>query len=257
MMMSSSQIHVSTVNDRHPRSGVPANAKAILCLVLIMAALSTGRLNPTMRDYFERQLNTAGRQRHSTAAGRTLRSRFFGAYRNDKHQPRLVFYEGKPWTQGDDKDGLFSSNFNRTPPSMYPIQLRRRRSTGAANTTTDEEDEIVDDDDDDVTRYYPVGDSRDDFPEMERRLWPQHEFDPHCKPSAKWQSTFYPVCNEIHAVADLRQGLVDDDLSLLSSKGFWRHAWRHQLGGVNASSTDPLATTVWKTFKYVHLGPAL
>jgi hypothetical protein len=157
------------------------------------------------------------------------------------HLPRVVFYEGKPWTRGDDKDGIFSSKYNRTPPSMYPIQLRRR-SARVANSAGDD-DEI-----EDVTRYYPDGDSGD-YPEMERRMWPQHEFDPHCKPSAKWQSTFHPVCNEIHAVADLRQGLVDEDLSLLSSKGFWRHAWRHQLGGVNASTTDPSATTVWKTFK--------
>lgn len=86
---------------------------------------------------------------------------------------------------------------------------------------------------------------------MERRRWPQHEFDQNCVPSAEWQSNFYPVCNEIHATTNLREALISGDLSLLSNKGFWRHAWRYdQVVETNATNATASAeTTVWKTFK--------
>jgi hypothetical protein len=58
---------------------------------------------------------------------------------------------------------------------------------------------------------------------------------------ADWQTTFYPVCNELHAT-DMPDSLVDTDLNLLSRKGFWRHAWQMDEGNQNT-------TTVWKTFK--------
>lgn len=91
----------------------------------------------------------------------------------------------------------------------------------------------------DITRFYANGDSAD-F-NMERRLWPKHEFDPHCVPMDDWQNTFHPVCNDMHA-SGIVDNLMDQSLSLLSAKGYWRHAWRHDN---NATNT----TTVWKTFK--------
>jgi hypothetical protein len=108
--------------------------------------------------------------------------------------------------------------------------------------THDDDGDGDDDSDDDVTRFYPTVDSQDTS--MERRIWPKHELDPHCEPMADWQTTFYPICNELHGT-DMTDSLVDDDLQLLSSKGFWRHAW--QMDG----EANQNVTTVLKTFKYV------
>lgn len=115
----------------------------------------------------------------------------------------------------------------------YPMQLRPPLND--TNATVD------------LTRYYQVADSKD-HPTMERRKWPNHEFDPHCIPSAQWQSEFHPVCNDIHATVDLRQTILSGELTLLSNKGFWRHAWRHNQTDATGNQS---AVTVWKTFKYV------
>jgi serine/threonine protein kinase len=120
----------------------------------------------------------------------------------------------------------------------YPMQLRPP-PLNETNATVD------------LTRYYQVADSKD-HPTMERRKWPNHEFDPHCIPSAKWQSEFHPVCNDIHATVDIRQTLLSGELTLLSNKGFWRHAWRHNQTD-NATGNNQSAVTVWKTFKYVRI----
>lgn len=101
--------------------------------------------------------------------------------------------------------------------------------------------------DPDEARIGGVNDDMD--PVTELRKWPRHEFDPHCQPSAAWQNANFPVCNDIHAGADLRQALIDEEFSILSGNGFWRHAWRHRIGGVNAAATDASLGTVWKTFK--------
>jgi hypothetical protein len=62
---------------------------------------------------------------------------------------------------------------------------------------------------------------------------------------ADWQTTFYPICNELHGT-DMTDTLVDDDLQLLSSKGFWRHAWQ-----MDDEASQNVTSTVLKTFKYV------
>jgi hypothetical protein len=95
---------------------------------------------------------------------------------------------------------------------------------------------------------------------MELRRWPVHELDPeHCVPIAPWQSHFYPVCNVVHEHS-FQQGLTansssssssvdgegDGRLELLSSKGFWRHAWKLDQP---SRGDDTMTTTVWRTFK--------
>jgi hypothetical protein len=105
----------------------------------------------------------------------------------------------------------------------------------------------------DPTRLYDQYDSTD-LPTLERPKWPRHEFDPHCLPAASWQTTFHPTCNEIHSGADMKQVLVDGKLSLLSQKGYWRHAWLHHDENVrlyNSLEKEPNFPnkTVWKTLK--------
>ena len=103
----------------------------------------------------------------------------------------------------------------------------------------------------DPTRLYDQNDSAD-LPTLERQKWPNHEFDPHCLPAASWQSTFHPTCNEIHSSADIKQVLVDGEFSLLSRKGYWRHAWLYDKENVrndNLQNTSAFSQTVWKTLK--------
>jgi hypothetical protein len=115
----------------------------------------------------------------------------------------------------------------------------------------------------DRTRLYGHPNSSLDFPHMEVRRWPVHELDPeHCVPIASWQSHFYPVCNEIHEHS-FQEGLAgnlttsssrsgadmqgSEQLEMLSSKGFWRLAWKLD----QQPSRDAVTTSVWRTFKYV------
>jgi hypothetical protein len=229
-----------TVGTPHAPFHLPLKTKAIVSLVLFAAALSISRVHQAVRQYNAQVSNVTG----GMYTGRGLRSRVYywrlasEALHQHSYRRRVVFFDGIPWTvtEKSDRLGEKAPYEKRFRPAGYPLVLR------PLSDSTTAEDAL------DVTRYYSIGDSKD-FPGMERRQWPRHEFDPHCEPSAKWQSTFHPVCNEIHAGADLRQTLVDKDLSLLSSKGFWRHAWRHQVGGLNATTTVPSSTTVWKTFK--------
>ncbi len=76
----------------------------------------------------------------------------------------------------------------------------------------------------DVTQTYDYTDSSDHEGKMERRIFPQHENDDKCKPMAKWQSEFYPTCNEFHAF-DAPEALSERDFWILSRKGYWRYAW--------------------------------
>jgi Protein kinase domain len=134
------------------------------------------------------------------------------------------------------------------PLPTYPLKLRLRFVE--TKNSTDIRDEFTDE-----TRYYDTVDSKD-FPGMELRRWPLHDFDSHCTPSAHWQNTFYPVCNEIHASLDFRQAIIDEQFALLSSKGFWRHAWQYDVDDKRSNTrwtnTTSLTTTVWKTFKMAH-----
>jgi len=128
--------------------------------------------------------------------------------------------------------------------SIYPITIRSQNSTtGSAIRVHDQ------------TRWYAHGDSSD-FRGMERRQWPEHPFQKKCVPMHKWQSTQFPSCNKIHEEMDWTHNLIHEQLSLLSSKGFWRHAWKYDEDGRNntnsSAATNRTTTnsiTVWKTFK--------
>lgn len=108
----------------------------------------------------------------------------------------------------------------------------------------------------DQTMYYGQEDSSTDFVGMEQRLWPNHEVDPHCEPMYDWQSTFYPVCNEVHGWS-LQQELVDERMGILSSKGFWRDAWiQSEALNITTNTTTKIRPArvksqsfVWRTFK--------
>lgn len=197
---------------RHPFK-IPLTSKVVLALVLSAAFVSIGRLQPMFQ--------IMGQNDFTTYRALRVESIFTDFYPTVNR--RVVFFDGAEW----------HSNKTRTT-TMYPLELRQM-PTNTSNI--------------DLTRYYPVGSSKD-FPKMERRRWPRHEFDPNCVPSAEWQSSFYPVCNDIHATADLRDALISGSLSLLSNKGFWRHAWRFDQLQTNATKdTVSEETTVWKTFK--------
>jgi hypothetical protein len=145
-------------------------------------------------------------------------------------------------------------SWNETSDWIVPLTHRSTFGVPAKNLydTIDTHEVYIDDDYiTDPTRQYDQTDSAD-LPTLERPKWPKHDFDPHCQPAASWQSTFYPTCNEIHSGADLRQALIDGHFSLLSRKGYWRHAWLYQKEAiVNATMKITLASsqTVWKTLK--------
>jgi hypothetical protein len=176
------------------------------------------------------QWSTTTTKTSSTTTQNVTRTEFFVA-----RQPRTVFFTGTPWTkQARPTNHSHSHTSSSSIRVYYPMKLLppafRNNDTNAH-------------DDDDVTRFYPTVDSQDTS--MERRIWPQHELDPHCEPMADWQTTFYPICNELHGT-DMTDSLVDDDLQLLSSKGFWRHAWQ-----MDDEANQNITTVVLKTFKYV------
>jgi hypothetical protein len=56
-----------------------------------------------------------------------------------------------------------------------------------------------------------------------RKPEPHFELDKHCEPIADWQTTFYPNCNEFHAIF-LGDVLVEDQARMLG-RGHWRRAW--------------------------------
>ncbi|KAL7462921.1 hypothetical protein ACHAXS_004563 [Conticribra weissflogii] len=84
-----------------------------------------------------------------------------------------------------------------------------------------------------------------------------------CVPMADWMDTFHPTCNSIHEM-DVSLMLSEQSYSLVSSKGFWRNAWK-----VNVTNTEEYPMTnsklrqmegtsvgdryaVLKSLKYVH-----
>jgi hypothetical protein len=102
----------------------------------------------------------------------------------------------------------------------------------------------------DVTRGYGQLNSQDPSSgSMKKRTWPHHEVDPHCHPMQEsWQSAQYPSCNDIHA-QPWQPVLHDMDSlqwSLLSTKGYWRHAWKLNM---SLGKEEEPEITVWKTFK--------
>ncbi|KAL7428129.1 hypothetical protein ACHAXH_003607, partial [Discostella pseudostelligera] len=94
--------------------------------------------------------------------------------------------------------------------------------------------------------------------------------DEQCVPMSEWQTTIHPSCNSLHEL-DLASLINDDALSLVSSKGYWRNAWKVDLktykendilgfstpwSRLDSSSTkDMKAVTshvVLKSLKYIH-----
>jgi hypothetical protein len=222
--------------------------------ILGATILSITRLHSTIMGYVG--IVQRGRESPQDGSSTTLWSRITakritGQTRKQisSDHPRVVFVDGNAWTL--DKHAKKPSRI-----IQYPIQLRHRDIPAKGENNAVSSDVKSKLEGLDRTRFYPVGDSQDDFPDMERRQWPNHEFDPqHCHPAAAWQSNFYPVCNDIHAVADLGQSLIDEDLVLLSNRGFWRQAWKHHPNSSNAQFAE--SATVWKTFKYVSSGPRI
>lgn len=107
----------------------------------------------------------------------------------------------------------------------------------------------------DITQYYPIADSVDDSrvqTSMERHTFPRRgdnsESKDDCVPIANWQMNLFPTCNHLHTV-DFRKELASDSLTLLSDKGFWRHAWKlrsHSGAGSSRDNAMVLKTIIWK-----------
>jgi len=143
--------------------------------------------------------------------------------------------------------------------SVYPMRQRQDNSALNDDETTTRSRYL------DQTRLYGgnTGLDSNDFVGMERRRWPLHEDDPdHCHPMHSWQSMSFPVCNTIHEQEPLGVALSSAKMSLLSSKGFWRHAWKQQEsqsswpvdtnGTLHEGMTNTVTetkTSVWRTFK--------
>ena len=102
----------------------------------------------------------------------------------------------------------------------------------------------------------PYTDSPDFEGITERRIFPQHDNDNKCVPMSDWQSTFYPTCNDFHAL-DASRALVDRDLWMISDKGYWRYAWEvveNKMKQWTDKSWEKYAhdsSIVLRTFKYV------
>jgi serine/threonine protein kinase len=109
----------------------------------------------------------------------------------------------------------------------------------------------------DVTQSYPYTDSTDYEGIMERRMFPQHDHDDECVPMADWQSTFYPTCNEFHAV-DAPEALLDRNLWMISNNGYWRYAWEVMENKTKQWTDDSWdeyshdSSIVLRTFKLEH-----
>jgi hypothetical protein len=109
----------------------------------------------------------------------------------------------------------------------------------------------------DNTQLYSILSSSDErLTKMEQR---QPYSNGECIPMQDWQTTFYPVCNDIHEIG-MTSTLVsgnggksnhngnDDDIHLFGTKGYWRNAWRLDLLGGN-NKVEDRDTAVLKTLK--------
>jgi hypothetical protein len=64
-----------------------------------------------------------------------------------------------------------------------------------------------------------------------------------CTPMADWQTAYHPTCNGMHEM-----DLVNlDDVKMVGKKGYWRSAWKVDLGPVHAS--NPMESLILKTPK--------
>jgi hypothetical protein len=221
--------------NRNPRTTqlrLPFEAKIVAALVLFATTISISRTNNILM-HFEGLRSLQVDQATSRSVHQSVRARIKFAVISF---PRVVLLnKSSSWINTVN----YNASFKVLAKSQYTLMPKEDRF------------EVDDDYMSDPTRQYDHTDSAD-LPSLERPKWPMHDFDPHCHPAAPWQSTFYPTCNEIHSGADLRQVLVNGDFSLLSHKGYWRHAWLHReatIASLKRSRTLPSSQTVWKTLK--------
>lgn len=247
---------IPVVYNKRRYSGIPIQVKVLVCLALLIAAISMSRMDPIFRSYFHNTLAP----NHRADGGDSGLIRAFRPFQlvnidlssASMPQRRVVFLEDSVGSKGTPNnriihDSSFQSRLN------YPLKPRTMWNSFPDSLFETSSDSENDDGSLDLTRLYPLTDSKD-LPKMERRQWPTHDFDPHCVPCAKWQSSFYPVCNDVHAGLDIRHAFVDQDLSLLSNKGFWRNAWKYDVKpSVNSTAfRGSNMASVWKTFKIGH-----
>ena len=216
--------------EKHSYFHLPFEATTVMLFALLAAIITILKSNVIVLDY-----------EHGLRALRS-ESKIF---RSRKDRSRNMFPYVVQWNISIDIDYNTTKGFPSLRSRYVHYPTKNVKFTVS-----------IDDDDDDAfhdpTMIYDQSDSSD-LPTMERKKWPDHDFDPNCKPSASWQSTFYPTCNEIHSNADMRQVMIDEEFTLLSSKGYWRHAWLHDVKGRSDQymSNIPFKNTVWKTLKYV------
>ena len=168
-----------------------------------------------------------------------------------------VVYLGQDNRESWEQRGSFTDPYSITTyPRVLPLT---KISTKEGSNKDDDDDEFNNMESglmQDYTRWYPQIDSSDEAFHMELKQWPIHEMEDssqqstnYCHPMHAWQSTSFPVCNTIHE-NNIRLSFVEEDLFVISKKGFWRNAWG-SVESISASNFSSARKTVWKTFKYV------
>lgn len=205
-------------------------AKIVASLVFFAATVSICRTSTLLR-HFESSYGARLLKADQSSATK-MRNRLQST---DFIHPRVVLWNNADW--------------------ILPLKTASTFQLYKAKTFNLFDDKYKDENDNDLnvdpTQQYDQHDSAD-LPTLERSKWPNHEFDPNCIPAASWQTTFHPTCNDIHSSADTKQTLVDGEFSLLSRKGYWRHAWLHRKEFVRNDELQyriPFSQTVWKTLK--------
>ena len=204
---------------------LPFEAKIITSLVFFVIIISIYRTSNLLQHFDANYV-----ARSLQADQRSLTKVRVRLQHTGSTNPRVVFWE---------------KNANWLMPPQRSSNLQRSMAKNVDSVFKEYSDDADDDLSIDPTQQYDQNDSAD-LPTMERANWPNHEFDPHCLPAASWQTTFHPTCNEVHSGADWKQLLVDGEFTLLSRKGYWRHAWLHHKESL---LSIPSSKSVWKTLK--------
>eukprot|EP00804_Cyclotella_cryptica_P011733 CCRYP_011348-RA/>CCRYP_011348-RA protein AED:0.03 eAED:0.03 QI:145/1/1/1/1/0.75/4/1296/327 len=76
-----------------------------------------------------------------------------------------------------------------------------------------------------VLQNQTIYDESEDDLDMTRTQTVVYDNDRECVPMEDWQTTFHPTCNSVHEM-DASDLLSQSAFKLVSSKGFWRNAWR-------------------------------
>ena len=100
----------------------------------------------------------------------------------------------------------------------------------------------------DPTQLYGVLDSSD--ARIRNHMEPRAPLkDDECIPMKKWQTTFYPSCNDVHALGLERLGdpTTPAHFFLFGTKGYWRNAWKVDVLSVVTSLQSDNATTLVPT----------